>query len=47
MNCMFQLLQHKWTLIFFGLLLTPKEVKPLELFLQENCLLSLLSFYIL
>lgn len=46
MNCMFQLLQHKWTLIFFDLLLTPKEVKQLELGLQEYSFLSLLSFYI-
>lgn len=42
MNCMLQLQQHKWALIFFDLLLTPKEVKSLELCLKE---LSSISYH--
>lgn len=47
MNCMLQLQEHKWTLIFFDLLLTPKEVKSLELCLKELCSLSYHFIYII
>lgn len=47
MNCVLQLQEHKWTLIFFDLLLTPKEVKSLELCLKELCSVSYHFIYII
>lgn len=47
MNCVLQLQEHKWTLIFFDLLLTPKEVKSLELCLKELSSLSYHFIYII